>query len=137
MLCLPCFDVAPIHSSILNNSCFGMLGSLLFGIVLFFLLAAQKGPRYVQTDIVDEVKHYDTTYYPRVLIFSIMVIALFFSALSICCTHLEVPLHVSALYIYQISHADMWTRLCIAWRGTLIVTSSRMLSRFELQFAIF
>jgi uncharacterized membrane protein len=96
---LTCFDAAPISSSISISSCFGVLGSLLFGIVLFFLLAAQKGSRYVQTDIVDEVKHYDTTYYPRVLIFSIMVIALFFSALSMCCVHLEVPLYVSTLYI--------------------------------------
>jgi hypothetical protein len=77
----------------------------LFGIVLFFLLAAQKGSRYVQTDIVDEVKHYDTTYYPRVLIFSIMVIALFFSTLSMCCVHLEVPLYVSLLYIIELSDA--------------------------------
>jgi hypothetical protein len=88
-----------------------MLGSLLFGIVLFFLLAAQTGSRYVQTDIV-EVKHYDTTYYPRVLIFSIMVIALFFSALSICCIHLEVPLYVSDhTYHFEFQMSD---QICVS-----------------------
>jgi ammonia channel protein AmtB len=94
-----------------THSCFGMLGSLLFGIVLFFLLAAQTGSRYVQTDIV-EVKHYDTTYYPRVLIFSIMVIALFFSALSICCIHLEVPLYVSDhTYHFEFQMSD---QICVS-----------------------
>ncbi|CAN0000090.1 unnamed protein product [Discosporangium mesarthrocarpum] len=75
-------------------------GISLVSLVTLVLLTAQRESRFVE-DKSDQLQEYDETFYPRVIILTIIALAALVGLGGLCVSHIAVPIHATPLYDTQ------------------------------------
>ncbi|CAM9652183.1 unnamed protein product [Sphacelaria rigidula] len=72
-------------------------GAGILGFVLLILVIAERESKYVE-DTSNQIHEYDQTFYPRLALIFIMIVAALVGLASVCITHIGKPLRATPIY---------------------------------------